>query len=217
MSSIGKKALMAASGLVLVGFVIAHLAGNLLIFAGPDALNGYAKKAEGLGVWLWVVRGGLLAAVAVHIWTSVQLSLENRRARARPYACFRTVETTLAARTMMATGLLLLAYLVYHLLHFTFRVTNPDISRGMDPLGRRDVYTMVVLSFRQPFISLAYIAGMAVLCLHLGHGIASSVQTLGLNNERTIPVVARIGQAVALVIFAGYISIPLAVLFGVVR
>ncbi len=216
-SSIGKKTLMAASGLALLGFVLAHLAGNLLIFLGPGALNGYAKKMEGVGPWLWVARGGLLAAVTVHVWTSAQLSLENRRARPQPYARYRTVETTLAARTMMATGVLLLAYLAYHLLHFTFRVTNPEISHGVDAFGRRDVYTMVVRSFQQLPVSLAYILGVAAVCVHVSHGIASSCQTLGLNDDRTFTTVSQAGVWAAVLIFLGYSSIPLAVFAGFIR
>ena len=208
---------MALSGLALFGFVLFHLAGNLLVFLGPDALNGYAKKAEGLGPWLWVVRGGLLAALLVHIWTSVQVSLENRRARPQPYARFRPVETTLAARTMMATGILLLAFLIYHLLHFTFRVTNPEISHGLDALGRRDVYTMVIRSFQQPLLSLAYILGVGAVCVHLSHGIASTCQTLGLTNERTLTLVSQAGAWAAVLIFLGYSAIPAAVLLGWVR
>ena len=216
-SSIGKKTLMALSGLALLLFVVMHLLGNLLIFLGPDALNAYAKKLEGFGPWLWAVRGGLLVAVAVHIWTSVQLTLENRRARPQPYARYRTVKTTLAARTMLATGILLAIYLAYHLLHFTFRVTNPEISRGVDALGRRDVYTMVVRSFQQVPITFIYVAGMAFVCLHLSHGVGSAFQTLGLTNERTLPALNWSSRLFALVMFFGYISIPFAVLLGFVR
>ena len=216
-SSIGKKVLMALSGLALSGFVLAHLAGNLLIFRGPGALNAYAAKLEHLGPWLWVPRAGLLAAIIVHIWTSVQLSLENRRARPQPYARFRPVETTLAARTMMATGILLLAFLIYHLLHFTFRVTNPEISHGLDAFGRRDVYTMVVRSFQQPLLSLAYLLGVGAVCFHLSHGIASTCQTLGLNNERTLALVSQAGAWAAVLIFLGYSAIPLAALLGMVK
>ena len=216
-SSIGKKILMAASGLALLGFVLAHLAGNLLIFLGPDALNAYAAKLEHLGAWLWAARGGLLAALVVHIVTSARLTIENRRARPQAYAVYRPVETTLAARTMAATGILLLAYLAYHLLHFTFRLTNPDISHGVDALGRRDVYTMVVRSFRQLPICLAYLAGVAMVCVHLSHGIGSACQTLGLNNERTLAVVSRAGRGIAAMIFFGYSSIPVAVLAGYLK
>ena len=209
--------LMALSGLALFGFVLAHLAGNLLIFLGPDALNAYALKLEHFGAWLWAARAGLLAALVVHIVTSAQLTIENRRARPQAYAAYRPVETTLAARTMMATGILLLAYLVYHLLHFTFRVTNPGISHGVDALGRRDVYTMVVHSFQQLPISLAYVLGVGAVCIHLSHGIASTCQTLGLNNERTIAAVSLAGRMLAAAVFLGYSSIPVAVFAGYIK
>lgn len=216
-SSIGKKVLMALSGLALFGFVVAHLAGNLLIFRGSDSLNAYAAKLEHLGPWLWVPRLGLLAALALHIWASALVTLENRRARPQAYARYRPSETTLAARTMMATGLLLLAFLVYHLLHFTFRVTHPAISHGLDALGRRDVYTMVVRSFQQPLLSLAYVLGVGAVCVHLSHGVASTCQTLGLNNERTLTLVSQAGTWTAVAIFLGYSAIPLAILLGMIR
>ena len=215
-SSIGKKALMAVSGLLLVGFVIAHLLGNLLIYLGPEAINAYAQHLRDLGPLLWVARGALLAAVVMHAATSVHLAVENRRARPQPYQLVRRRETTLAARTMMASGLLLVAYLAYHLLHFTFGATNPTLSRVTDALGRHDVYAMMVLSFQQPAISLAYLLGMTALCLHLGHGIGSVFQTLGLTTERTLPRITRVGRLVALALYLGYISIPCAVLLGIV-
>jgi succinate dehydrogenase / fumarate reductase cytochrome b subunit len=213
-SSIGKKALMAASGLLLVGFVVMHLLGNLLIYRGPEALNAYAKKLRDLGPMLWVTRGGLLAALVVHIVTSIQLSIENRKARPVRYARQRLAETTLAARTMLLSGILLLAYLVYHLLHFTFRITNPGISHATDALGRHDVYAMVMQSFAHPAIVLAYLAGVAVVCLHLSHGVASAFQTFGLTNERTLSLLTGLSRAFAALVFLGYASIPLAVLLG---
>ena len=208
---------MALSGLALLGFVIAHLAGNLLIFSGPNALNGYARKLEHLGWWLWAARMGLLAALLVHVWTSVQLSLENRRARPHPYARFNTAKTTLAARTMLLSGVLLLAFVAYHLLHFTFRVIHPEVSHGIDALGRRDVYTMVVRSFQQLPISLAYLVGVGAVCVHLSHGVASACQTLGLTDDRTLATVSQAGVWAAVLIFLGYSSIPLAVFAGLIR
>ena len=215
-SSIGKKVLMAASGLVLVGFVIAHLLGNLLIFAGPEALNEYAHHLRELGPILWLVRGVLVSAAVVHIITSIQVAHDNRAARPQPYRLHRSRETTLAARTMILSGLLVLAYLIYHLLHFTFRVTNPNISHAIDRLGHPNVYTMVVRSFQLPAISLAYIVAMTLLWLHLLHGIGSAFQSLGLNNERTLAVVKLGGRLMAAAIYLGYVSIPLAVLFGII-
>ena len=216
-SSIGKKALMAVSGLVLVGFIISHLLGNLLIFSGADALNAYGAKLRHLGWLLWAARVFLIVAVGVHITTSLQLAIENRRARPQRYQVQRYAETSLTARAMLVSGGLVLAYLVYHLLHFTFRVTNPEVSHGVDALGRHDIYTMVVRSFQQPPIALAYIAGMACVCLHLGHGVASAFQTLGLTTERTIPVLGWISRLFALAVFLGYCAIPVAVLSGIIQ
>jgi len=213
-SSIGKKALMALSGLILLGFVIMHLLGNLLIFLGPNALNAYAVKLRHFGPWLWVARSLLLAAVVIHSITSIQLARENRAARPVRYRVYRPAVSGYAARTMMLSGVLVLAYIIYHLLHFTFRVTNPEISHGVDALGRRDVYSMVVLSFQQPLIFAIYVLGVGLLCLHLSHGIGSTCQSLGINRERTIARANQLGQAIALLLFLGYVSIPLAVLMG---
>jgi succinate dehydrogenase / fumarate reductase cytochrome b subunit len=215
-SSIGKKALMAASGLALIGFVVMHLLGNLLIYRGPDALNAYAKKLRDLGPMLWVARGGLLLALIAHVVTSIQLSIENRKARPVRYAVQRSAETTVAAKTMLLSGLLLLVYLVYHLLHFTFRVAHHEISHAVDPFGRQDVYAMAVQSFAHPAIVLAYLAGVAVVCLHLSHGLASAFQTLGLNNERTLLILTGLSRLFAALVFLGYASIPLAVLLGLI-
>ena len=215
-SSIGKKVLMAGSGLVLLGFVLAHLAGNLLIYAGPRALNAYAHKLRELGLWFWVARAGLLIAVLIHIVTSLQLAMENRRARPVAYHRQRFLKTTLAARTMWLSGLLILAYLVYHLLHFTFGVVAPDFAHGTDPLGHHDVYRMIVLSFQQWPVVLAYGLGVGFVCLHLSHGIGSVCQTLGVTNERTLPIATRVGRLIAWGIFLGYLSIPLAIWCGLI-
>lgn len=216
---------MAATGLMLVGFVIMHLLGNLQIFLGPAALNAYAVKLRHLGPLLWVARGVLLIALLIHVRTSTLLSVENRRARNSPaggrgggrYAVFQPGVTGLAARSMLLTGVLLFSYVVYHLLHFTFHIAHPELSRAVDALGRHDVYRMVVMSFRDPRISGAYIAAMAALCLHLAHGFGSAFQTLGLTDERTIPVAAAASRLLAGLIFLGYASIPAAVLFGWIK
>lgn len=208
---------MAVSGLILLGFVIAHLLGNLLVFAGSDALNAYAAKLRHLGPLVWAARGFLLAAVAVHVWTSIALSRENAAARPRAYRVKQPLLTSYAAQTMLLSGVLTLAYVAYHLLHFTFGVTYPSFFGKTDAAGRHDVYAMVVLSFQRPIISWIYVVGVGLLCLHLSHGIASTFQTLGFNSERTVPLVARLGRAAALLLFLGYASIPVAVLLGWVR
>jgi len=215
-SSVGKKAAMAATGLLLLAFVIAHLAGNLLIFAGQDALNAYADKLRRMWWLLWLARAGLLAAVLVHVWLAVVLTRDNRAARPIRYAAWHPARTTAAARTMMASGLLVTAFIVYHLLHFTFRVTHPAVSHLTDALGRHDVFSMVVRSFSDPALVIAYVAAMGMLCLHLGHGAASWLQSLGLNSERLLPVVEHIGRLTAWLIFLGYSAIPLSIFFGLI-
>ena len=216
-TSIGKKCLVALSGLILLGFVMGHLAGNLMIYGGPTALNGYAKKLRELSPLLWGVRLGLALAVLVHIWMSIRVTRENAAARPVRYRNPHTQVTTTSAKTMWLSGLFVVAYLVYHLLHFTFRVAHPELSRVVDPLGHVDVYAMVVRSFQQWPISFAYLIGMALLCLHLSHGIGSALHTLGLTSEGLMPVVAWMSRLIALVIFLGYMSIPAAVLTGVLK
>lgn len=208
---------MAVTGLALLGFVIMHLLGNLLIFRGPEALNAYAAKLRHLGGVLWAARLILLAAVSAHIVMAVVLTRENRGARPVAYTVKHSVQTTYAARTMMVSGVLLTLFIGFHLLHFTFRVTHPDISHLEDALGRHDVYAMVVGSFHNPFLALGYVASMVLLCSHLSHGAGSFLQSLGLNNDRWLARVGRAGQMLAVLLGAGYASIPAAVLLGWVR
>ena len=208
---------MALTGLILLGFVILHLAGNLLVYQGPEALNAYAKKLRDLGPLLWVARAGLLATVSVHFWLAIVLTKENRAARPRGYAVFRPTHTTASARTMMVSGLLLTAFIIYHLLHFTFQIAHPEVAHLTDAQGHHDVYRMVVLSFHQPPISRVYIVAMALLFSHLRHGIASACQSLGVNNERTLAAVQCVGAILSWMLFLGYVSIPLAVLFGIIQ
>lgn len=208
---------MAVTGLVLVGFVIGHLAGNLLIFLGPDAINSYARHLEEWQVLTWAVRSILIAAVLVHIIMAVWLSRDNRAARPVGYALKQSLHTTYAARTMMVSGILLTVFIGYHLLHFTFRVTHPAISHFTDAAGRRNVYAMVVLSFQDPYLVIGYVAAMGLLCAHLSHGLGSFLQSLGLNDERMLPKLERAGRLLAWVLFLGYISIPMSILFGWVK
>ncbi len=209
---------MAVTGLVLLGFVVAHLAGNLLIFGGPELLNSYAQHLRDLGPLLWAARLVLLTAVVLHILTAVQLTLENKKARGPvDYQRGAVIQTTYAARTMALSGFIVLAYIIYHLLHFTFGVTHPEISHGVDALGRHDVYTMVVLSFRQPLITFGYVFSMALLCLHLSHGFKSLFQSLGLNDERFEPRLRTLSRVLAAAIFIGYSAIPAAIYFGLVK
>jgi succinate dehydrogenase / fumarate reductase cytochrome b subunit len=216
-SSTGKKFLMAVSGLALVGFVIAHLVGNLQIFEGPEALNRYSAFLKGLGELLWIARIGLLVMVAIHIWTAVSLTLENRAARPVAYAQKDYVEASYASRTMHWSGFIVLAYIIYHLMHFTFLKVHTQYSGFIDDKGRHDVYRMVVMSFQQPAIAITYIVANFLLATHLSHGIYSMFQSLGLVGETVRPKLKCTANIIGYGIFLGYASIPLGVLLGVVK
>ncbi|WP_026362238.1 succinate dehydrogenase cytochrome b subunit [Geopsychrobacter electrodiphilus] len=214
-STVGRKILMAVTGLLLVGFVTVHLLGNLSIFAGPDGINAYAVHLHSLGALVWVFRLIMLVLFAVHITLGVQLSLENRTANPINYSIKSRMKTTFSSESMLYTGLILLAFLIYHLLHFTLQITNPEISAHnlpLDAMMRPDVFTMVVLSFQKVFISLVYIVGMIALFLHLTHGLSSFVQTFGLNNGPSLEKVSLCGKLLAVGYLLAYVAIPVFIL-----
>ena len=217
---VGKKVVMAVTGIVLVGFVIAHMLGNLKIFLGAQAIDTYAAFLRTMGeplfpysVLLWVVRIVLLTCVALHITAAVQLTRMSRAARPHGYDTKESIATTYAARTMRWSAVILVLFIVYHLLHLTGGVV------GFQPGQFRDlsVYHNVVAGFSVWYVSLFYIVAMACLCLHLDHGIWSLLQTLGWNNARTTSTLRTLSRAVALAVFVGFISVPVAVLAGWVR
>jgi len=216
-SSVGKKYLMALSGFVLVLFVIGHLLGNLQVFMGPEPINRYSLFLQSLGELLWVARIGLLVMIALHIWTAVSLTLENRAARPIDYMEKNYKKASYASRTMAMSGLIVLAFIIYHLMQFTFMVTHPIYRDLKDPLGRHDVYSMIILGFRQPLIAAGYIVGVFLLCLHLSHGISSMFQSLGLNNNAWRKWLSQGGQFLGWLIFVGYITIPIAVQVGILH
>jgi len=198
-SSIGRKFLMALTGLVLFGFVTGHLVGNLQIFLPPEKINHYGLLLESLGGGLWAIRLFLLACVAIHVWLAIQLTLENRAARPESYLGEKTNRATLASRVMARTGLIVLAFLIYHLAHFTVRAGHPEWSEHSYKLADgtmvRDVYKMVVEGFSNGWVSLFYIVSVGLLSFHLVHGIVSMFQSLGLKNEtwtRNLEIFAKI-------------------------
>ena len=209
LSSVAKKALMALTGLVLVGFVLGHMSGNLLYFRGPEALDAYAKWLHGLGPLLWVARIALLASVVIHVWVGISLAAENRAARAGGPEVAATRRASLGSRTMPYTGVVLLGFIVFHLLHFTLRTVSPDVTAAGDA-GR--VHEMLRLGFADPLVSGFYIVSMALLCLHLGHGVSSMFQTLGWRNERWRGPLDVAAAAYGWVIFLGFAAIPVHVL-----
>lgn len=236
-SSIGRKILMAVTGLVLVGFVTGHLFGNLQIFLAPDHINGYAHFLQGLGPALWLVRLVLLAAVVVHVWAAVVLTLESKGARGpEKYGVHRWLRASLASRYMRMSGFVVLAFILYHLAHFTLGLAGTEsFKTNLTPwtmledarefgiplaaAGQKvdDVYSMVFLGFANPLVSLFYIVATSLLSLHLWHGTDSIFQTLGLRNGSWSTCLRRIVAVYCLVYFLGNLAIPGAILTGIVK
>lgn len=216
-SSIGKKILVALTGLVLLIFLAGHLAGNLLIYRDPREINAYAYELRHLlhGAFIWVFRAGILLCAVVHVYLTIVLRAENRAARGAPYVRKETVQATLASRSMLFSGVVILSFVVYHLLHFTVRSLNPEfqyLHYDLDGQQVHDVYKMVIIGFQNPWVSAAYIVSIGLLSLHLSHGFASLFQTLGLRSQRTKFVLQAVGLLYAAVIFLGNVSIPVSIL-----
>ncbi|HXV76943.1 MAG TPA: succinate dehydrogenase cytochrome b subunit [Candidatus Polarisedimenticolaceae bacterium] len=216
-SSVGKKVLMAATGIVLAGFVFVHMLGNLKIYQGPEKYDRYAEFLRtvgapvfGHGQVLWIARFVLLFCVGVHVYAATDLYLRCRRARSARYRKFDDLSFSRASRTMRWGGVLLVAFVVYHLLHLTFGTAHPDFVAG-------SAYRNVVAGFKQWPVSAAYVAAMIPLGLHLYHGMWSTTQTLALEGERVKTWRRPLAAALALAIVIGNVSIPVAVLIGVVR
>ena len=219
-STIGKKAIMAVTGLVLVAFVIGHMAGNLQVFIGPAKMNGYAAFLKSTGELLWVVRLGLLAAVLLHILMALQLTRIKAAARPVDYQKRQPQVSTVASRTMRWGGVLLLVFIVFHLLHFTTGTIFPWASApdALHPeFSHTDVYGNVMSAFHTPWVVLFYVVAMLFLLLHLFHGAWSSVRTLGLTKASRQPMKRHVATVVALVVWLGFTAVPVAVFFGVIR
>jgi succinate dehydrogenase / fumarate reductase cytochrome b subunit len=208
-STIGKKAVMAISGVVLFGFVAAHLLGNLQIFLGPDQFNGYARSLRHLPLLVWTVRVVLLVMVALHIWSSLQLAVTKSEARPIGYVRSNSAGSAYASRTMYMSGPIVAAFVVYHLMQFTFGV-------GGTAFERFDAYGNVINGFRVPVVSGFYVLAIGLLCLHLRHGLWSMFQTLGFHHERYLRRLKAAAAIIALAIFLGFISIPIAVVFRII-
>jgi succinate dehydrogenase / fumarate reductase cytochrome b subunit len=216
-SSLGAKYVMALTGVMLFLFLIAHLLGNLQVFAGADAMNGYAEKLRELGPLLWVARIGLLVIAGVHVVTALRLAKANQAARPVAYAKQATRQVKPQTKTMVLSGLVLLGYAVYHLAHFTWGFVLHDYSTLVDAQGRHDVFAMVVKSFQCWWVSASYLVAMAFLALHLCHGITSAFQTFGLNHAKYACAIKLAGPAVAGALFLGYAAIPVACWMGLIK
>ena len=209
-SSIGKKQVMAVTGVLLAAWVTLHMVGNLQVFQGPDAINHYAALLQGMKGPLWAMRLGLLAAVALHAVAATQLTLRNRAARPEAYAERAPQVSTLAARTLRIGGVFLLVYIIIHLMTFTVGNLHPDFIR-------EDVYHNVLVVFRSPFKTAFYVLAMAALGLHLYHGVWSSLRSMGAARPSPEPRRRRVALVLALVVALGFAAVPLGVYFGLVK
>jgi len=222
-SSLGKKYVMAVTGLALFGFVVGHLVGNLQIFGPPDLINAYAHFLKSTPELLWGARLGLLAMVGLHIASAIALSKANREARPVQYAGGGAYGSTVNSRYMLVSGLVILSFVLYHLAHFTallpgingvgdFRALTTDLHGKTVP----DVYGMVVLGFQVWWVVLFYLVAQALLFMHLGHGVASLFQSLGFRNHVWWPRIATFAKVASIAIFIGYASIPTAIFLRIV-
>ncbi len=216
-SSIGGKVTMAVTGLLLFGFVIAHLLGNLQLFAGPDKINAYAKMLHDLGPLLWVARIGLLVIFVLHVATAIRLSRANQAARPVAYAKQATMQATMASRSMVLSGLSLLAFLGYHLAHFTLGLVGGDFAKKGAGAGGFDVHAMVTSGFANPAVVAAYVAFQVVLFLHLSHGLQSFAQTVGIHHGRYTPMIKKLSFLLAAAIAGGNTLLALSVQLGLVK
>ncbi len=221
-SSIGRKLVVALTGLVLILFLAGHLSGNLLVFAGREAFNDYAYFLHHFlhGTGIWIARIGLLVAVVLHIAATISLTRENRAAR-EAYAHPATIQTTKSSKLMIWSGLTILAFVVYHLMHFTLHLGN-SYGSYVDPehlaaTGERrmDAWKMVIDGFSVWYVVLFYLIAMTLLCSHLSHGVQAMFQTLGFRSKKSAPIINALSIGYAWVIYLGFISIPIAILvFG---
>jgi succinate dehydrogenase / fumarate reductase cytochrome b subunit len=219
-STIGKKMIMAVTGLMLVGFVIVHMAGNLQLFLGAAKINGYSAFLKSTGELLWLARLGLLAAVLLHILMALQLTRIAGQARPVAYEKRTPQASTIASRSMRWGGVLLLVFIVFHILHFTTGTVFPVASQpdAMYPaFSHTDVYGNIVSAFRLPWVVAIYVVAMLFLLLHLFHGAWSSVRTLGLTKPSPDPMKRRVASVLAVIVWLGFTIVPVAVFLGVIR
>jgi succinate dehydrogenase / fumarate reductase, cytochrome b subunit len=222
-SSLGKKYLMAISGLALFGFVVGHLVGNLQVFGPPELINGYAHFLKSKPALIWGARLGLLAMVAIHIVTAVKLTIENKAARPVQYAKWKENGASKSSQYMIFSGLVILAFIVYHLAHFTALLPGingtDDFTKMTTVLNKEtvpDVYAMMVIGFQVWWVALFYLIAQAMLLMHLNHGLSSMFQSLGLRTYSWWPVIEKTAKVASIAIFIGYLIIPLSIFTRIV-
>jgi succinate dehydrogenase / fumarate reductase cytochrome b subunit len=212
-SSVGKKVIMGVTGVILVGFVISHVASNLLVFQGPDGIDAYARFLRSTGKLLWVARGGLILAAILHIDAAYQLTMRARAARPVSYGKRVPRSSTWGARSMRWGGVLILVFIVFHLYHFTFGNAHPTHPN----FNHTTVYSNVVTGFPSIWLVLFYEAAMVALGFHLYHGIAAMMLSLGASNPRFTPAWRKLATGIAVLVTVGFMAIPVAVYFHFIR
>jgi succinate dehydrogenase / fumarate reductase, cytochrome b subunit len=216
-SSIGKKLVVALTGLAMVLFLAGHLTGNLLMYAGKEAFDEYARflHEAGHGALIWVARIGLLVVLVLHVWATILLTRENKAAR-QQYEYKATIQASKSSRIMIWSGLTVLAFIVFHILHFTVR-TNSHLAE----IAKESPYEMVIAGFSGGFLQvlvvLFYVVAMTLLCSHISHGVASMFQTLGFRSKKSAGLIRSISLGYAAVIWLGFVSIPVAIMLGLVK
>lgn len=220
-STLGRKYIMGITGFGLVAFIIIHMLGNLQIFLGKDVLNHYAVLLKSSAELLWAFRIGLVALIVLHIAAAISLARDNRKARPAGYDAEGTVQASYASRTMIWSGLIIVSFAIYHILHFTAKVTHPqyhgaEFKTMLDGKEVVDVYAMVVHGFSNPWISAFYILAVGLLCIHLSHGVSSMFQSLGLMTRNNQIFLKPAAKGLSAIIFLGMSAVPVAVLFNII-
>ncbi len=213
----GRKLLMAITGFLGTIFLAGHIIGNLMIFGGPDAMNAYAHALQSHRELLWLIRSGLLFILFLHIYMGVFLYIENRKARSVGYYKWKAKGSILAARTMIFSGIVITLFIIYHILHYTTGNVQSEYFNKVDWEGRHDVFSMVVMNFRNPWIAIIYIAAVSVIALHLRHAIQSIFQTLGWSDDAAKKVWNRLSIVTALFVWAGFIAVPFSIVTNVIE
>ena len=206
-ATIGKKVVMAVTGIILVGWIIGHVLGNLLVFRGPAALNEYAALLKSNAALLWAMRAGLFVTVLLHVVAAIQLVRQQAASRPARYVKQVPQESTFASRTIRWGGLIIAVFVVYHLLHFTTGDLHPSFSHT-------DVYSNMTAAFTVPWVAAIYIVAVAALGLHLYHGVWSVFQTLGISHPGMTAVRRRLAIGIAAIVYLGFTAIPVAFLLG---
>jgi len=214
-TSVGQKLVVGLTGTFLLVFLIGHMLGNMAVFQGPEALNSYAAWLSGHPL-VWLARAGLLIVFLMHVVIALRLARENYGARSTTYQGRPARNAGFTSRYMVLTGLLVMAFLVYHLLHFTFGAVHPESYDLVDSANRHDVYAMVVGGFQSPLVAISYTVAMILLGIHLIHGAQSVFQTFGINHESYDVMIRHGSYAVVTIIVLGNCSIPLLILAGAV-